>query len=192
MREGDYSCSWRLQHCAQQGICLRDLFFKGDSVTHFLLPARCDCTICDPLLPLLPTSAGERVFSQVATFLPFLLVFQGFLPLLAHSLRIPWEDRLNLRIYTYRAHTPRMGKSRDLYIPSSLSIKRTNQAEKDATPLITSRVRNHIKMLRTAMAMQIIICPGLIVPSTVMDKVPMFIKVCAGYPNCRRRNVSTR
>ncbi len=32
----------------------------------------------------------ERVFSQVATFLPFLLVFQGFLPLLAHSLRIPW------------------------------------------------------------------------------------------------------
>src|SRR5438132_5890595 len=90
MREGDYSCSWRLQHCAQQGICLRDLFFKGDSVTHFLLPARCDCTICDPLLPLLPTSAGERVFSQVATFLPFLLVFQGFLPLLAHSLRIPW------------------------------------------------------------------------------------------------------
>ena len=99
---------------------------------------------------------------------------------------------LNLRIYTYRAHTPRMGKSRDLYIPSSLSIKRTNQAEKDATPLITSRVRNHIKMLRTAMAMQIIICPGLIVPSTVMDKVPMFIKVCAGYPNCRRRNVSTR
>src|SRR6266436_6724500 len=32
----------------------------------------------------------DRVFSQVATFLPFLLVFQGFLPLLAHSLRIPW------------------------------------------------------------------------------------------------------
>src|SRR6266436_6942834 len=36
----------------------------------------------------------ERVFSQVATFLPFLLVFQGFLPLLAHSLRIPWECRV--------------------------------------------------------------------------------------------------
>src|SRR6266567_6254413 len=35
----------------------------------------------------------ERVFSQVATFLPFLLVFQGFFPLLAHWLRIPWEDR---------------------------------------------------------------------------------------------------
>src|SRR5919108_52476 len=35
----------------------------------------------------------ERVFSQVATFLPFLLVFQGFLPLLAHSLRIPWVAR---------------------------------------------------------------------------------------------------
>src|SRR6266700_3022718 len=29
MREGDYSCSWRLQHYAQQGICLRGLFFKG-------------------------------------------------------------------------------------------------------------------------------------------------------------------
>ncbi|MFL5662296.1 MAG: hypothetical protein ACJ8BW_13230 [Ktedonobacteraceae bacterium] len=34
----------------------------------------------------------DRVFSQVATFLPFLLVFQGFLPLLAHSLHIPWEE----------------------------------------------------------------------------------------------------
>jgi 3-oxoacyl-[acyl-carrier protein] reductase len=37
-----------------------------------------------PLLPFL------LVFSQEDTFLPSLLVFQGFLPLLAHSLRIPW------------------------------------------------------------------------------------------------------
>src|SRR5216683_711681 len=35
----------------------------------------------------------ERVFSQVATFLPSLPVFQGVLPLFAHSLRIPWAHR---------------------------------------------------------------------------------------------------
>src|SRR5260370_40068358 len=69
---------------------------------------------------------------------------------------------------SYRAHTQRMGKSGDLYIPSSLSIKRTNQAEKDATPLITSRGRNHIKMLRTAKAMQIIICIAIAVLSILM------------------------
>jgi hypothetical protein len=38
-------------------------------------------------LPLLPFSL---VFSQEDTFLPSLPVFQGFLPLFAHSLRIPW------------------------------------------------------------------------------------------------------
>ena len=41
-------------------------------------------------LPLLPFSL---VFSQVDTFLPFLPAFLGFLPLLAHSLRIPWVAR---------------------------------------------------------------------------------------------------
>jgi hypothetical protein len=39
-------------------------------------------------LPLLPFSL---VFSQEDTFLPPLPVFQDFLPLFAHSLRIPWE-----------------------------------------------------------------------------------------------------
>jgi tetratricopeptide (TPR) repeat protein len=39
-------------------------------------------------LPLLPFSL---VFSQEDTFLSPLPVFQGFLPLFAHSLRIPWE-----------------------------------------------------------------------------------------------------
>jgi hypothetical protein len=43
-----------------------------------------------PLASTPSNICNERVFSQVATFLPFLLVFQGFLPLLAHSLRIPW------------------------------------------------------------------------------------------------------
>src|SRR5215469_16846120 len=38
-------------------------------------------------LPLLPFSL---VFSQEDTFLSSLPVFQGFLPLFAHSLRIPW------------------------------------------------------------------------------------------------------
>jgi MFS transporter, DHA1 family, inner membrane transport protein len=38
-------------------------------------------------LPLLPFSL---VFSQEDTFLPSLPVFQGFLPIFAHSLRIPW------------------------------------------------------------------------------------------------------
>jgi hypothetical protein len=41
-------------------------------------------------LPRLPFSL---VFSQEDTFLPSLLVFRGFLPLLAHSLRIPWDTR---------------------------------------------------------------------------------------------------
>jgi hypothetical protein len=50
----------------------------------------------------------ERVFSQVATFLPFLLVFQGFLPLLAHSLRIPWEKSLQDQLIEGKANLVRM------------------------------------------------------------------------------------
>src|SRR5260370_15457288 len=61
MREGDYSCSWRLQHGAQQGICLRGLLFKGDSLTPFLLPVGWERTILDPFLPPLPTSAKTEV-----------------------------------------------------------------------------------------------------------------------------------
>src|SRR6266849_5361425 len=53
----------------------------------------------------------ERVFSQVATFLPSLPVFQGVLPLFAHSLRIPWEneflkDDVNKFSWLARSTTP--------------------------------------------------------------------------------------
>src|SRR5919109_5382524 len=48
----------------------------------------------DDRISHLPLLSFSLVFSQEDTFLPSLLVFQGFLPLLAHSLRIPWEQLL--------------------------------------------------------------------------------------------------
>ena len=57
---------------AQQGICLRGLFFQGDSLTPFLLPR--GVTVHLSSLASTPSSIRkERGFSQVATLLTFSL-----------------------------------------------------------------------------------------------------------------------
>src|SRR5258708_21932350 len=86
-RVNSYLIRWELQALLMERVRHHDDLPKPGRRTRRVCWVHLDLDDRISHLPLLPFAL---VFSQEDTFLPFLLVFQGLLPPLPHSLRIPW------------------------------------------------------------------------------------------------------
>ncbi len=102
-RVNSYLIRWELQALLMERVRHHDDLPKPGRRTRRVCWVHLDLDDRISHLPLLPFAL---VFSQEDTFLPFLLVFQGFLPPLAHSLRIPWATGMSMEQYllVYQSH----------------------------------------------------------------------------------------